>query len=78
MIYNNTISDIDSCILEPWRICGEYEDGFTVTVGGNSEEDCMEKLIDLQEKHGDLTWFSGYKDQDYEAGEYIGRENFIY
>lgn len=47
MIYNNTISDIDSCILEPWRICGEYEDGFTVTVGGNSEEDCMEKLRTL-------------------------------
>ena len=53
MIYNNTISDIRSNILEPWRMCGEYEDGFDVTVGGGSEE-------------------------DYEAGEYIGRENFIY
>lgn len=72
MIYNNNISYIESNILEPWRICGEYKDGFTVTVGGNSEEDCMEKLIDLQEKHGDLTWFSGYQDQDYAAGEYIG------
>lgn len=27
MIYNNTISDIRSNILEPWRMCGEYEDG---------------------------------------------------
>lgn len=37
MIYENIISDIDSCIYEPWRMCGEYEDGFTVTVGGNDE-----------------------------------------
>lgn len=78
MIYNNTISDIESSIFEPWRICGKYTDGFSVTVGGNNEEDCMQRLIDLQEKHGDLTWYSGYEDQDYSAGEYIGRENFIY
>ena len=44
----------------------------------NDEEDCMQRLIDLQEKHGDLTWYSGYTDQDYAAGEYISRENFIY
>lgn len=77
MIYNNTISDINSSILEPWRMCGEYADDFSVTVGGNSEEDCMEILIELQEKHGCLTWYSGYEDQDYSMGEYIGRENFI-
>ena len=76
MIYNNIISDIDSCVLEPWRMCGEYVDSFCVTVGGNDEEDCMGKLIDLQEQHGDLTWFSGYQDEDYVAGEYIGKENF--
>lgn len=78
MIYSNKISDIRSNILEPWRICGEYEDGFSVTVGGNDEEDCMVMLIDLTEDHGELTWYSGYSDEDYEAGEYIGRENFIY
>lgn len=78
MIYNNTISDIRSNILEPWRMCGEYEDGFDVTVGGGSEEDCMNLLADLESKHGKLTWYSGYSDKDYEAGEYIGRENFIY
>lgn len=78
MIYNNTISDIDSNIFEPWRMCGEYEDGFSATAGGHSEEDCMQKLIELQESHGDLTWYSGYRDEDYENGEYIGRENFIY
>lgn len=78
MIYENVVSDIDSCVFEPWRMCGEYEDGFSVTVGGNDETDCMQRLIDLQEKHGDLTCYSGYVDQDYVAGEYIGRENFTY
>lgn len=29
MIYNNTVSDIESSVLEPWRMCGEYKDGFT-------------------------------------------------
>lgn len=77
MIYNDTISDIEGVVLEPWRVCGEYKDGFTVTVGGNNEEDCMEKLIELIDKHGDLIWYSGYHDDDYANGEYIGRENFI-
>lgn len=78
MIYHNLISDIESVVLEPWRMCGEYKDGFTVTVGGNDESDCMEKLTKLEEKHGGLVWYSGYRDDDYEDGEYIGRENFIY
>ena len=38
----------------------------------------MYKLIELQEKHGELTWYSGVCDEDYVDGEYIGRENFIY
>lgn len=78
MVYNNTISDIESQIMEPWRMCGEYADGFTVTVGGGDEESCMAMLIDLTEKHGELTWYSGYQDEDYQAGEYIGKENFIF
>ena len=77
MIYNDTISDIKSCIYEPWRMCGEYTDGFSVTIGGNDEEDCIQRLIDLQENHGNLTWYSGYTDLDYIAGEYIGRENLF-
>ena len=59
MIYNNTVSDIESSVLEPWRMCGEYKDGFTVTVGGSDEEDCMNLLVELESKHGELTWYSG-------------------
>lgn len=78
MIYNNIISDIQSSVLEPWRVCGEFQDGFVATVGGGSEEACMETLADLSDKHGELIWYSGYSDEDYASGEYIGRENFKY
>lgn len=78
MIYYNTISDIKSAILEPFRMCGRFVDDFEVTVGSNDESDCMEKLGELTEQHGELVWCSGYVDEDYANGEYIGRENFKY
>lgn len=65
-------------ILWPWKMVGTYTDGEEITVGGSSEENCMEQLIDLEEKHGPLTWYSGVTDEDYQFGEYIGAENFIY
>lgn len=78
MIYKGTISYISSTILEPFRMCGRFADDFEVTVGGNDENDCMDKLFDMMEKHGKLIWYSGYVDEDYAGGEYIGRENFEY
>lgn len=65
-------------ILTPWKIIGEYADGDTIIVGGFNEDDCMGKLLDLQNKHGELLFYSGYEDEDYVSGEYIGRDNFIY
>ena len=65
-------------ILTPWKMIGRYTDDEEITVSGFNEEDCMCKLIDLQEKHGALTWYSGINDENYVDGEYIGRENFIY
>lgn len=49
-------------ICWPWRMAARFADGEEIEVGGNSEEDCMERLAALEEKHG----------------EYIGRDNFIY
>lgn len=65
-------------VLYPWKMVGQYVDGQEITVGGNDEDDCMYKLCKLQEKHGKMTWYSGYSDEDYVDGEYIGSENFIY
>ncbi len=47
MIYNDTISDIKSAVLEPFRMCGRFADNFEVTVGGNDESGCIGKLDDL-------------------------------
>ena len=65
-------------ILTPWKMVGRYADDEEIEVGGCNEEDCMCKLIDLQEKHGELVWYPGVCDEDYMDGEYIGRENFVY
>lgn len=70
-------------ILTPWKMVGRFADltGEVVeeiTVSGVNEEDCMWKLCHLQEEYGKLVWYSGYCDEDYVDGEYIGRENFIY
>lgn len=62
----------------PWKMYGEYEDGSDYTVGGDSEEDCMQKLIDQIEKRGMLIYYTGVCDEDYVNGEYVGRDNFIY
>ena len=61
-----------------FKMEGRYSDGLQVIVGAGSEDHCMARLIDLIDDHGDLVWYSGYCDEDYENGEYIGRDNFIY
>lgn len=65
-------------IIYLWKMVGRYADDEEIIVGGNDEEDCMCKLIDKQDKHGNLIWYSGVTDEDYVDGEYIGRDNFIY
>ena len=65
-------------ILYPWKMIGRFEDNKEITVGGFDEEDCMYKLCKLQKSHGNMTWYGGFSDENYEAGEYIGKENFIY
>ena len=50
MIYNNTVSDIESSVLEPWRMCGEYKDGlFKNDRGGDRGRD-FDQAIHLQKR----------------------------
>ena len=69
---------MEEIIMPKWKMIGRYANNMEVIVGGNNEATCMCKLIGLTDKHGELTWYSGYCDEDYECGEYIGRNNFIY
>lgn len=64
--------------MPKWKIFGEYADGFETVCGGGSEESAMYRLIELIDIHGDLVFYTGVTDEDYCAGEYIGRENFVY
>lgn len=41
-----------------FRMIGRYEDGHEAHVSAASEEVCMAELIDLQDKHGQLVWYS--------------------
>ena len=45
---------------------GQYEDGEEIEVKGSDEAYCMCELIDLQEKHGKLMWYSEAGDEDYD------------
>ena len=56
-------------ICWPWKMVARYADGEEIEVGGNSEEDCMERLAAFEEAHGEMTWYSGVCDEDYANGE---------
>lgn len=64
--------------IDKWKMAGRYEDDFETEVGGFDEEDCMYKLCELIEKHGNLTWYSGVTDEEYIDGEYVGNWMFLY
>ncbi|MCD8286089.1 MAG: hypothetical protein LUD50_02550 [Clostridia bacterium] len=65
-------------VMYRWLMYAEYADGFRTNVGGYDEDDCMADIFDLMDEHGECTFYTGVSDEDYECGEYIGRENFIY
>ena len=65
-------------LLWPYKLCVRFKDDYEVVINGNSDEDCICKMGDMQDIHGEVTWYSGYCDEDYVDGEYVGRENFVY
>lgn len=56
-------------ILSPFKYVGEYDDGSSIEVGGDDEDECIYKLIRLADQHGDLIWYSGVTDTNYVDGE---------
>lgn len=58
-------------ILYPWAMCGEYADGFNTVIGGDDIGDCLWQLDQLSENHGDLIWYGGLCDDNYNDGERI-------
>lgn len=58
-----------SSILSPWKMIGEYSDGYATEAGGNDIGDCLYKLENIASKHGDLIWYGGVNDDNYVDGE---------
>ena len=65
-------------ICYPWCFYAEYKDGTKCYFYGNSEDECMQKVCDAISIYGECEYYTGIDDEDYAAGEYIGRDNFIY
>ena len=56
-------------IMYPYKFVGRFEDNKgdwteIITYSSFSESDCIQQLIDLQDKYGQLTWYSGCNDED--------------
>jgi hypothetical protein len=58
-------------LIFPFLVEGEFADGYTCEVGGDSEAECIEKLVNMQDKHGELVWYSGVTDENYEFGKNV-------
>ena len=64
--------------MEHWKMVGRYADDEEIEVEGCSEEDCICELVDLQEKHGELEWYSGVNGDGYIDGKYVGEDDNEY
>jgi len=62
-------------IFYPARYLGEFEDGYSCEVGGNDIGDCLYRLTQLEDKHGQLVWYGGLNDENYIDGEYTSTED---
>lgn len=58
-------------LLSPSCYIGEYEDGFSIEMMGNDIGDCLYKLTQLEDTHGQLVWYGGLCDENYQDGELI-------
>ena len=65
-------------IMYPYYYYAEYTDGTSLYFKCFSEDDCICEIANEEKKHGKCTFYTGVCDEDYEAGEYVGVENFIY
>lgn len=53
----------------PFKMEAEYEDGTTLTVSGNDEDECMHKIAKWQDAHGECVYYAYANDENYVDGE---------
>ena len=54
----------------PWRLVAAFADGSRLTFDGLTEEQAQEAMEAAQKEHGDIGWYDGVTDVNYENGRY--------
>lgn len=54
----------------PYRLVASFSDGSRLLFDGITEEQAREAMEAAQEQHGDITWYDGVTDLNYENGRY--------
>lgn len=57
-------------IFPPFRLVAQFADGTRRTFDGLTEEQAQQQMEAAQAKHGDITWYDGVTDVNYEKGVY--------
>lgn len=68
---------MENKILTPWRMYAEYEDGTGFYFPGFTEEDCMCRIANAQDRHGDCTFYTGVSDDNYYDGQLCLEEDEV-
>lgn len=54
-----------SFILSNYAVKGIFADGYECIRGGRNEAECMKELGNMQDKHGELIWYSNITDEEF-------------
>ena len=60
----------DAEFFAPWRLVATFADGSRLTFDGLTEQQAYDAMADAQEEHGDIGWYDGVTDVNYEHGQY--------
>lgn len=57
-------------IFPAFRLVAQFADGSRLLFDGLTEQQAQQRMEAAQAQHGDLTWYDGVTDCDYESGRY--------
>lgn len=60
----------DSQVFPAWRLVAQFADGQRLYFDGFTEEQARQRMEAAQAQHGDITWFDGVTDLNYEKGQF--------
>ncbi len=64
------MDDNEIAFFAPWRLVAEFSDGARLTFDGLTETQAYDAMVAVCDEHGDLGWYDGVTDVNYEKGQY--------